>query len=362
MKLLVIGPWSSGHIQQWIKLFKDSYSVTVITLHPERPKDEAVKFISLPTYTGTRLDFLINIPKLRSIVASINPDLIHVHFLSSYGIMASFIPQRYKKILSIWGTDVNGKIQENPALRKLASNALKTYDFINLPAKHFSEKLNKICKIDHSKIFVFQYGVDTNILPRAKMYPRENDILKLASIRNWAMLYHIDDLLKGYRHYCDENHKKKSCLYLFGNGSPQDISRVNALVKQLSFPEGSIKVVGFIDRNSLFEKLKEMDIVISIPDKDGAPLSLMESIYIGIYPIVSDLEANREWLDNDCATFINDYSSNAISTAIYHAEREIKNPMINDSIKKSRNKVIIEGDYVTNMEATKEIYKRIHSS
>lgn len=42
--------------------------------------------------------------------------------------------------------------------------------------------------------------------------------------------------------------------------------------------------------------LYKNDVFISIPSSDSTSVSLLEAMCCGLFPIVSDLPANREWI------------------------------------------------------------------
>ncbi|MCV5927571.1 hypothetical protein OFO11_37310, partial [Escherichia coli] len=81
----------------------------------------------------------------------------------SYGILSSFLPG--KKILSLWGTDINGKATKNKLFRRVACRAMRKYTIINSPALHMTKKINS-WGVEQNKIKTFQYGIDTNKLDR----------------------------------------------------------------------------------------------------------------------------------------------------------------------------------------------------
>ena len=352
-KIMVIGPMSSGHIQRWITPLISKYNFEIVTLHNSIDIPEGVKVRSLLKVFNNRLDFFVNIPYLLYLFLKIRPDLIHVHFLSSYGIMASFLPRSVKKILSIWGTDLNGKPTKNKIMRFLACTALSKYDIINVPANHMKDKLNRIFGFNtEENIVVFQYGVELSKLPQRTLII-DNPIIKIASVRNWDELYHISDFISAFSRIENENLR----LFVYGKGSKQAESKVHALISNLN--DSRITIMGFVKRNEMLEQLAKMDIVVSIPDKDGAPLSLMESMYIGLYPLVSTIDANIEWLDNSTATFIDNYCQAAIVDAILTCSHKVRTLEENTYILKNRESIISNGDYEKNIKKMDDIYIKL---
>lgn len=352
-KIMVIGPMSSGHIQRWIMPLINKYNFEIVTLHNSVDVPEGANVRSLFKLFNNRLDFFINIPYLLYLFLKIRPDLVHVHFLSSYGIMASFLPRNVKKILSIWGTDLNGKPTKNKVMRFLASQALLKYDIINVPANHMRDKLKRIfgSKMKEN-IVVFQYGVELSKLPQRTSIV-DHPIIKIASVRNWDELYHISDFIRAFSEVENENLR----LFVYGKGSKQAELKVHALINSLNDPR--VTIMGFVKRNEMLEQLSIMDIVVSIPDKDGAPLSLMEAMYIGLYPLVSTIDANTEWLDNSTATFIDKYCQDAIVDAILMCSHKVRTLEENTYILKNRERIIRNGDYEKNIKKMDDIYIRL---
>lgn len=355
-RLLIIGPWSSGHIQRWIGNIGPEFKIKVITLHGDAPDVDQVEVIRLPAITNTRLDFLLYINKVRRIAKDFSPDLIHVHFLSSYGFLASFL-KGYRKILSIWGTDVNGKINTNPILKKMAEYSLGKYDIINVPAIHLADKIKSIRSIDSNKIHIFQYGVETDKLPVKANVAKGT--INICSIRNWAPLYHIDDILHGYKKFRKQFKNLDVKLHLYGGGTVDDEVRISKLIEKLDFSNEEFNFVGRVDREKLMSDLSIMDIAISIPDKDGTPLSLFEVLCIGVYPVLSRIDANIEWLDEEHAVYIDLYDSDEISTKLASACNHLSNDCHSTIIEDNRNSIMLNGNYKKNTQRMYDIYNEM---
>ncbi|WP_431223027.1 glycosyltransferase [Serratia sp. L9] len=355
-RLLIVGPWSSGHIQRWIGNIGPEFKIKVITLHGNAPDIDGVEVIRLPAITNTRLDFLLYVNKIKKITKDFSPDIIHAHFLSSYGIVASFL-SGYKKILSIWGTDVNGKINTNLILRRLVKYSLGKYDIINVPAVHLADKIQSIRSIDNNRIHVFQYGVETDKLP-IKL-ERNDKTINICSIRNWAPLYHIDDVLLGYKAFREKFKSLDVKLHLYGGGDSFDELRIKKLINELDFSDEEFVFSGRVDREKLMSELSNMDLAVSIPDKDGTPLSLFEVLCIGVYPILSKIDANIEWLDKSHAVFIDSYDKNEIANKFAMACDKLKGdnyPMI---VLNNRKNIVLHGDYNRNTQRMYNIYTDI---
>lgn len=353
-KVLVVGPLSSGHIQKWISPFIDDFEFVFFTLHnTDLPKDfNHCQVINFPRLTNTRLDFFLAIPFLQYYVLKLKPNLLHANFLSSYGILSAFVASKCNKILSTWGTDVNGKTQSNVFLRLIIKKALSKYLWINAPAKHIKKKLIALdCHED--KIDVFQYGIDFENYPIKQYFNKGN--VKYLSIRNWDALYNIDVIIKAYSLFCQKN-SLASELTIIGRGDSGQEIRIKQLINSHNYNLGKVNLIGFIGRDKLMEILLDSDIVISIPSMDGAPLSLLEALYVGLFPVVSDIDANHEWLELGNAVFVNPDSVDSSVEGFEQAYKKIKLNKTRVGIESKRLRVSSKASYYTNTSRLKSVY------
>ena len=67
------------------------------------------------------------------------------------------------------------------------------------------------------------------------------------------------------------------------------------MVKDLSLEE-KIHVIGKVNKDVLWKEIGKARIVLSVAKRDGTPLSLLESMALGAFPIVSNIAPNREWI------------------------------------------------------------------
>ncbi|UEK59490.1 glycosyltransferase [Providencia rettgeri] len=355
--ILVISPLSSGHMQKWIHPICKDYKFIFFTLHNAVLPDDFIdcKIISFPRMTNTRLDFVIAIPYLQFVIIKNKPDLIFSCFLSSYGLMTSFVKTKCKKILSVWGTDVNGKTLNNKLINFLVKKAKNKFDWINSPAFHIKKKLVGL-GFSSNQIDVFQYGINLSDY-KIKKYKNTNPPIKLLSIRNWDDLYNIDYIIKEYSLFCSSS-KIKSELTIIGKGPSDRKQKLLDLISSLDFSNGKVSIAGFLDKNTLIETYCANNAIISVPSMDGTPLSVLESMFVGLVPIVSNIDANHEWLNKSTAFFCTPNEPYSLMHAIDATCNAIIDNKHFDLIKANREKVIKHGDYTIN---TKRLADKIKS-
>jgi len=353
-KVLIVGPLSSGHIQNWIMPFLDEYQFIFFTLHNTELSAEFsdCKTINFPRVTGTRLDFLFAIPFLQYCVNKYRPDLIHGHFLSSYGLMLAPIYAKCKKVLSIWGTDINGKVSTNSTLKFLAKGAIQRYAKINAPANHMADKLLDL-GAKKEQIDVFQYGIKLESYP-TKEVNRKNDV-RFLSIRNWDELYNIENVIKAY-HEFGRQFQGKSELIIVGRSTPERSAGIQHLADKCSTEHAKVTIAGFLNKEQLLALIANSDVVVSVPTMDGLPLSVLEAMYVGLYPLVSDIDANRELFDDAQATFVNASEIEQIVNGYHKSTQLVTSSQLAQVLERNRQYVIEHASYDKNTKKLKAIY------
>ncbi len=60
-----------------------------------------------------------------------------------------------------------------------------------------------------------------------------------------------------------------------------------------------VQFLGGVPAENLVEKLKSADIYVSLSRSDGTSTSLLEAMACGLFPVLSDIPANREWISEE---------------------------------------------------------------
>ena len=348
LKILVFAPHEGDHIYPWLRAQMHQHQLTVLSFHYDKPRTDQVHFIHLKRYTGTRLDFILNIGTIFRELSRLNPDLIHVHYLSSYGLIAALFPSRYPKLLSIWGSDIN-KYYNSSLMGKLCRWALSKYQMINSPSEDIKKKLIA-WGYPENQIATFQYGIDFSELKmRTEKLPGEG--VQFLSPRDWAPLYRIEKIIEGFALFAKQD--STAVLHLTGRGGVERKAELESKIQDLGL-NSRIILHGFMEWHVYVQFLASCDVIVSIPTMDGMPLSLLEANYIGLHPIVSKVPANLEWLKNGVAHFVQGDDASEIAQAMMEAKKQCFDFQ---ALQKNRNLVLQNGDRQKNMKKLSEIYQ-----
>lgn len=349
-KVLIIGPWVSGHIQQWLG-DDSSFDYLIVTCHKIKPsqKQNNVKcyfiFNMLISFIIFPFFLVYNYLKFK-------PEIVHVHFLSSYGLLSCFLPR--KKIISIWGSDFNAKAKKNKVLKKIYLFILSKYNIINSPGKHITDDLISY-NISPSKIITLQYGIDMDKIDLIKKTNTKNRVdnkIVFASIRNWDNVYQIEKLITTWKKLNTSQYE----LWLFGKSNNIKCeNNILSIAKNID----NIKIIGFLPHNELYSKLLAVDAFISIPKMDGTPLSVLECCYLELLPVVTDIPFYRENILTINKKYLSKNFSKTELSLILEAVANISDDEKNRIISINRKMVTSEFNLYKNRKIMLELYKKL---
>jgi glycosyltransferase involved in cell wall biosynthesis len=193
-------------------------------------------------------------------------------------------------------------------------------------------------------VAVFQYGVDVPDLAmvgtRARADRSPDEPLRIVSARALLQLYRIDALLDalwlldhdGLNFVCD----------LAGDGPER--AALEALTRALGL-EQRVTFHGHIEAAAVESLVAKADIYVSVSESDGVSLALLEAMAIGAIPVLSDIPANRTWVNDGATGAIVDIEPRSIADGIVRASGLDRDRVIQDN----RSLVAEHADRETNL-------------
>jgi glycosyltransferase involved in cell wall biosynthesis len=298
---------------------------------------------------GSKLDYLLSRRVVSDWLRQIRPDLLHAHYATSYGWLGARAEVNCPRLLTVWGTDIAVSPVNNPLLDMLVRRSLARYDWINAPSEHLSRRLVEM-GVPEGKIEVFPYGIDLTHLPMkpARVAAR----LRAVSIRGWSPEYRVVDVVRGFAAYAAE--RDDLDLVITGYGTEEERRTLLQAIAATGCGD-RIRFAGFVTRAELLEILYSADVFLSIPKSDGAPTSLLEAMAIGLFPLVSDIVANREWVEPPDAVIVGAFDPESVKEALRQAVARVRNGF---SPEPNRRIVEARADYARNTERLRSVYQR----
>ncbi len=286
------------HTERWLRYFVGrGHEVHLITVDPAPIEGVAVHDLR----TGIPwkpLHYGVGILKLRRILRSIRPDLLHTHFLQGYGYWSVFAGVK-PSALTVWGDDVYEAPHRSKLRMLLSQRAIKMADIITGDSQDILNELEKL-GADPKNLHLILWGVELDrFAPGDGSAFRERwDIPPAApvilSMRSFSRpYYNIDTIVDSLPAVID---RAPDAITVFAayDGSGDELT---ARARKLGI-EHSIRVVGRIDHEELPQALNAADVFVTVPSLDATAVSLLEAMATGRAIVASELPSNREWISD----------------------------------------------------------------
>lgn len=310
MRLTFLGP-ATVHLQSWIPAFKRAgVEVSLVTCH--RDKDFRADFpvVGFTSRLPSRLNLLWYRRSILRTLDAANPDLVVAYYASSYGFVASGLRHRPYVVVTA-GSDVNVMEQGRRYLAPFVRRALRRAAAVVC----WSESLKHTVAsfgVAPERIFVLPRGINIDRYLEAARARRSSAVLRLICIRRFRRIFHHETLVDACAILRDQGVPFE--LTLCGDGTEREA--IENQIRRLGLTD-RIKLLGQFRHEDIPGLLGAADVYVALPEIDGASASLFEAMSAGVYPLVSDIPANRQWIrDGVNGTLVSYSDPAAVAAAI----------------------------------------------
>jgi len=256
----------------------------------------------LPVSQSSSISILASITfwilQVRYLTRSIKPDILHAHFIGVPGYLGA-ISGFHLFVLSAWGSDVLTIPKRNWVFGFMTEHAVREADWIICVWPMLKDKLIEL-GAKAEKIEVTPIGVGTQ-----KFSPgaRSEALLRglgmsgspvVISTRNLGPVYDVRTRVKAIPLILQELPQDK--FIIAGDGEQR--SHLENLATTIGV-SGSVRFTGWIPSDELPKYLASSDVYVSTSLSDGTSISLLEALACGLAPVVTDIPANRTWVNDE---------------------------------------------------------------
>lgn len=286
LHLCLIGDAASVHLRRWAMAMVDrGFRVTVISATAQ--EIDGARVIALPSVQRGHQWFL-RLPALRRVVRELAPDIVHAHYITSYGMWGAACGRR-PLVLTAWGSDILVTPRHNSVLKELTGWTLRRASLITADSRDVLAEIRGYRP--HGALHEIFWGADTE---RFRPYDGSREPgFHIASMRSWEPNYRIDVVVRAFAQFVAARPASAAVLHLFGGGS--QATSLHELVTHLKIAE-KVSWHGWLAPQELADRLAACDLSVTVPESDATSVSLLESMACGLPVIVSDLPANRQWV------------------------------------------------------------------
>lgn len=303
--LCLVGDATSAHVQRWAnEMLTRRYRVSLITARPQALDGIEQRIIS-PIRRST--DWLFRVNELEGHVRELAPDIVHAHYVTSYGYLAARCRRR-PLVMTAWGSDILVSPSENRLIKWLTGWTLRRADLITGDSTDLVDAIARYSP--HAPIEQVHWGADMTKFRPAPWAAKAG--FQVVSLRAWEPNYRIDAVIQGVALFLQRHPDAPLHLHLLGGGS------LEPNLRALAIALGVLNRVSFHGRLGDAEMAAVLDrckVSVSLPRSDATSVSVLESMASGLPVIASDLPANRQWLDS-ADMLIKETSAAAVATAL----------------------------------------------
>lgn len=287
MKICYIANSAISHTAKWASHFvRLGHEVHVIS-----HENVEIPGVHLHYIDYNIKNYLLKMQKVKKAVDEIKPDILHAHQANTCGLYAVGL-KGYLPIVSAWGSDILVAPEKSAVMKWIVKHVLRKAKFITSDAFYMTEKIIELGG-EKDKVYTFPMGVEKRIFDYRHEYNRADRMLNVISIRKLERIYNIDIIIKGFSEAIRINPDIR--LTIAASGSEE--RSLKELAVNLGL-EDSVCFTGRYNPEEVGKLLSGSDVFISIPDSDSTSVSLLESMAVGVFPVLSDLPGNREWVED----------------------------------------------------------------
>jgi glycosyltransferase involved in cell wall biosynthesis len=240
-----------------------------------------------------KIGYFLKARRARRLIRSLRPDVVHAHYATSYGLLGA-LSGVHPLVVTSHGSDVLISGARRPS-RWLVARVLGAADLVTVPGEHVAEQVRRLSTA--REVVVFQYGVEVQRLREvaAAVEADEHEVTetRLVTARPLQPLYHTDDVIRAVALLRDGG---LDCTLDVADRGPERPA-LEQLVRELGLAD-RVVFHGYVPENDAERLIARADVYVSVAASDGASIALLEAMALGPAPVVSDIAANRSWIDD----------------------------------------------------------------
>ncbi|MCK4236233.1 MAG: glycosyltransferase [Candidatus Krumholzibacteria bacterium] len=294
MRIGFLGDGSLNHVRRWAGYFHDrGHEVLLISFEdiggckfPARRIEKR-----LPTKI---LGYLSALGSVQRVLDSFKPELVNALYVGGYGLIGALGGFR-PLVVSALGSDLLVDYRSHLFHKIQIRHAIRRADLVTTDADNLSEIAASI-GAPPEKILKIYFGIDEDLFhpqtDRQTISERKSGRFNIVSTRNLYPIYNIDLLIEAAPAVLD----RIDATFVICGAGPER-KRLEAKASRLGVAERFV-FKGKLEPADIADQLRCAAVYLSTSLSDSTSVSLLEAMACGAPPVVTDLPANREWIEN----------------------------------------------------------------
>ena len=311
MKILFLADANSIHTIKWVEsLHKHKLNILVFSLF--KPTDDVVqkyqnwgvplisadlqsKIRNLRVPNISKLNYLTAFRLLKKTMNAFEPDIIHAHYASSYGVLG-YLSKFKPFILSVWGSDVYDFPQKNQLNKWLLKKVIHSANTVCSTSEAMKAVI--AAQFDRFDVKVIPFGVDVNVFAPASESLQQ---FTVGTIKSIEAHNGIDCLLDAANILISKYDNIHINFLIVGQGSLlEDMKRKTADLGLSNY----VKFSGYIPHENIVEFHQNLSVFISVSTRESFGVAVLEAAACGVPAITSNVGGLPEVNQNNYTGYV----------------------------------------------------------
>ena len=301
MRIAMIGDGESPHLLKWARALtvQDDVELWVASSRGFAagfdgvvPAERRLALGTRPRPGGGNGGVLLQLPRLARWLRRVDADWLHAHYLTSHGTLAWLARRFYRLragiVVSAWGSDILVGPDASPFVRRLTVAVLRACALTTSDSQHMTARMREL---GAREVLTFPFGLE-----RLPPIPNRKEPWLFFTNRALEPLYRPDRVLRVFATIASTLPSAR--LVVANDGSlasalPDVATRLGLRVGGIE--EGAqVEFVGRLSAPVQDTWYARSTWYLSLPASDSVSVSVLEAMAHGCVPVLSDLPANRE--------------------------------------------------------------------
>ena len=328
----------------------------VLLVYQHESSDTSVEFdprvkTHMLKYGGYK-SYILNIPELRKIYKEYQPDVVNVHYMSGYGLMATLAGAR-PLVLNCYGSDIFVAPKKSKIVKWIVKQLLINADAVAATSKAMAAEAKRIMGKRHKDVTVTPFGVDITLFKKDEDR-KYSERPVIGIIKYLKPEYNIPLLIKAFA-ITREIAKVKPLLHIYGSGPLKE--EFVSLCKQLNIYD-DVTFFETIPNQEVPKALNTMDIFVNSSNVESFGVNIVEAMACELPVVATPCPGPKEVIDNGITGIVlKDWNENELADELI---KLVENPALRMQYGKAgREKVLREYDWRKNVETLINVYKQV---
>lgn len=302
MKICFLAPANSAHTKKWCKYFTGkNHEVHVISFVDADIENVVVHYVSTGAQADSgdlnKLKYLSKAGEVRRIVSEINPDIINVHYATSYGTVAALAGLK-NYVLSVWGSDVYDFPNRSILHKALLKFSLRKAKYLFSTSRAMADEA---AKYTDKSFEITPFGVDTGLFSPVNRQRGDDGKFIIGTVKSLSRVYGIDYIIKAASIIMHEHPDIPLELRIAGKGPDEAMFR--DLASELKV-DTITSWLGFIAPQEAADEWANMDVAVIPSLSESFGVAAVEAQACATPVVVSDIPGLMEATKPDLTSIV----------------------------------------------------------